>query len=295
MTIHAALARQMSRPLFPPPDAAVSLVPGKVMHARFKPKAHRFSYSVFCLLIDLDRLDEAHAASALFSVNRFNLVAFRPGDHAVPGQSNAPVDLADRIREHAAAAGLNLAGGRVLLLAYPRFLGFVFNPISVYFAYDAGGDLKMLVYEVRNTFGEMHTYVAPIEPGQLGPEGLKQERNKVFYVSPFLDMPMRYHFRIRPPVDDVAIRILETDPEGPILSATFHGRRRSLTNGAVLKLSLAMPLMTMKVVAGIHWEALKLWLKGVLLHTRPAPPPPVSFTDTPPPPQGPAPMHLSSR
>jgi uncharacterized protein len=295
MTIHATIARQASRPLFPPPDAAVSLVPGKVMHARFKPKAHRFSYSVFCLLIDLDRLAEANAASSLFSVGRFNLVTFRARDHATPGKTDDPVDLAARIRNHAAETGLDLTGGRVLLLAYPRVLGFVFNPIAVYFAYGADGDLKMVVYEVRNTFGEMHTYVAPVEPGQLGPEGLKQERNKVFYVSPFLDMPMRYHFRIRPPVEDVAIRILETDAEGPILSATFHGRRQALTTGSVLKLSIAMPLMTLKVVAGIHWEALKLWLKGVLLHTRPAAPSPVSYTDTPPSPQHPAPKHLRLR
>ncbi len=119
----------------------------------------------------------------------------------------------------------------------------------------------------------MHSYVAPGRGRALGPEGLKQERNKIFYVSPFLDMPMRYHFRIRPPVDDVAVRILENRCEGPILSATFHGRRVDLTTGAVLKLSLAMPLMTLKVIAGIHWEALKLWLKGVALHSRPKPPP----------------------
>ncbi len=86
------------RPLFPPPAAAVSLLPGKVMHARFKPKAHRFSYSVFCLLIDLDRLEEADRQSPFFSVGRFNIVSFRPGDHATPGKSAEPVDLAARIR-----------------------------------------------------------------------------------------------------------------------------------------------------------------------------------------------------
>jgi DUF1365 family protein len=260
---------------FPPPADAASLYPGQVMHARMKPKVHRFTYGVFCLLIDLGRLDEADRQSRLFRVNRAGLLAFRESDHGPADGSSLLVHVAGLL----APSGVNLAGGRVLLLCYPRLLGFVFNPIAVYFAYDAGGALRGIVYEVRNTFGEMHTYVAPIAEGELSEAGVRQERDKLFYVSPFMDMPMRYRFRLRPPGESVAVRILETDAEGPILAATFHGERRQLTSAEVVKACVRWPFMTLKVVAGIHWEALKLWLKGVRLHTRPPPPEAVSYHD----------------
>jgi uncharacterized protein len=271
---HVAIWRSRTGPSVSSAAASRDAGAGKVMHARMKPKVHRFNYSVFCLLIDIDRLDEAHASSALFSVRHFNLLGFRQSDH---GDGSA--QLSPHIRSLAWQAGVDLTGGRLLLLCYPRVLGFVFNPISVYFGYDLTGALAIIIYEVRNTFGEMHTYVAKIEPGQLGPEGVKQERDKLFYVSPFMDMPLRYHFRLRPPDKQVAVRILETDAEGPILAATFHGGLKDLTSFHILKACLKMPFMTAKVVAGIHWEALKLWMKGVVLVTRPAPPEKTSFSD----------------
>lgn len=261
-------------PLFPPPDAAVSLVPGRVMHARMKPKPHRFQYRVFNLLIDLDRLGEAGRASRLFRIGAgWSLASFRESDHG---------DGATPLRRHAqtllAPSGIDLAGGRVLLLCYPRILGFVFNPISLYFCYDAREQLQAVIYEVRNTFGEMHSYVAPVAPGELTEGGLRQARDKLFYVSPFLDMPMRYHFRVLPPGETVKVRILETDRDGPILAASFAGQRQALTTPSLVRACLGMPLMTLKVVAGIHWEALKLWLKGIGLRSRPAPPPaPASY------------------
>lgn len=262
---------------FAPPEAAATLYPGDVMHARLKPKPHRFAYKVFTLLVDVDRLDQAHAQSALFSVNRFNLLSFHERDH---GKADA-AGLGLHIHALARQAGVDLTGGRILLQAYPRLMGFAFNPISVYFGYRADGELALLIYEVRNTFGEMHSYVAPILPGELGAAGVRQERNKLFYVSPFIDMAQRYHFRVLPPGEKLNIRILETDADGPLLAASFTGRRRDLTTFNIVKTCLPMPLMTLKVVAGIHWEALKLWLKGVALQTRPPPPPPVSFSDTP--------------
>ncbi len=260
---------------FPAPEAAATLYPGDVMHARMKPKPHRFAYKVFCLLIDIDRLAEANRLSRLFSVNRFNLLGFREKDHG----AGLETGLSAQIRALAAQAGVDISGGRILLLAFPRLLGFVFNPLSVYFCYGRSGDLAMVVYEVRNTFGEMHSYIAPVEPGQLSEAGVRQERDKLFYVSPFIDMTPRYHFRLRPPGDTLNVRILETNGDGPLLAATFAGRRRDLTTLAVLKSCAWMPFMTMKVVVGIHWEALRLWLKGVRLQTRPMPPEPFSFED----------------
>jgi uncharacterized protein len=256
---------------FPPPDAPAALYRGQVMHARMKPKAHRFSYGVYNLLIDIDALPQAHAISRFFSVGRFNLLSFQPQDH---GDGATP--LAKHVRTLLRDAGLAVNPQRILLLCYPRVLGFVFNPISVYFAYGAGDQLVGVVYEVRNTFGDMHTYVAPIAAGELSEAGVRQERNKLLHVSPFMDMPMRYRFRLRPPGEDIAVRILETDGEGPILAATFTGRLTPLSTWGALKAFVSVPLLTLKVVAGIHYEAMKLWFKGVRYFGRPTPPPAAS-------------------
>jgi DUF1365 family protein len=263
---------------FAPPDAAALLYPGDVMHARMKPKPHRFAYKVFCLLIDLDRLDEA-AASPLFSIGRFNLLSFRESDHGSEDRTAPKGHLRGHVDALLAPAGIDASGGRVLLLCYPRMFGFAFNPISVYFVYAASGAPVAMIYEVRNTFGEMHTYVCPVENGQMNEAGIRQERDKLFYVSPFMAQEMRYRFRILPPGPRVSVRILENDAEGPILAATFTGTPRSLTSAEILKACIAMPLMTLKVVAGIHWEAAKLWFKGIAFYNRPARPKPVSYND----------------
>jgi DUF1365 family protein len=183
---------------FAPPEAAALLYPGDVMHARMKPKPHRFAYKVFCLLIDLDRLDEA-AASPLFSIGRFNLLSFRESDHGSEDRTAPKGHLRRHVDTLLAPTGIDAAGGRVLLLCYPRMLGFAFNPLSVYFVYAASGEPVAMIYEVRNTFGEMHTYVCPIEDGQMNEAGIRQERDKLFYVSPFMAQEMRYRFRILPP------------------------------------------------------------------------------------------------
>ena len=160
-----------------------------------------------------------------------------------------------------AAQGLE-APARILLLAYPRVLGFTFNPLAVYYCYDAQGRITSLVYEVRNTFGGMHPYVLPVGDGGLDARGLRQEQAKLFYVSPFLHMDHHYRFRMRPPGETVHIRILECDAHDPVLAATFQGGRQAVTTTTLLCACLALPFMTFKVVAAIHWQALKLWLKG---------------------------------
>jgi hypothetical protein len=147
-------------------------------------------------------------------------------------------------------------------------LGYTFNPLSVYFCYGDTGDLILIIYEVRNTFGEIHSYALPVQPGDLSDAGIRQQQDKLFYVSPFVEMAMRYHFRISPPADTVKLRILETDGSGPLLAATFNGCRRALTTSTLLRAFFALPLVTFKIVAAIHWEALRLWLKGVPLVPR---------------------------
>jgi DUF1365 family protein len=244
-----------------PANAAAALYFGEVMHARLKPIGHRFSYHVMSLLIDLDRLDEADRQSPLFAVNRAALYSFYEADHGERDGSS----LRAYAQRCAAARGIDLTGGRVLLLCYPRLFGYTFNPLSAYFCYSAGGGLALIVYEVRNTFGELHPYVLPVQPGEISAAGVRQQQDKLFYVSPFIEMAMRYHFRVSPPGHSVKLRILETDNEGPLLAAAFSGRRRGLTTAALLRSCFSLPLVTFKIVAAIHWEALRLWLKGTRL------------------------------
>ena len=246
-------------------DDAAALYFGEVMHARLKPMGHRFSYRVMSLLIDLDRLEAADRQSRLFGVNRAALYSFNEADHGMRDGSSLRV-YAQRC---AAADGIDLTGGRILLLCYPRLLGYTFNPLSAYFCYRADGELALIIYEVRNTFGDIHAYVLPVKPGELSDAGVRQTQDELFYVSPFVEMAMRYHFRVSPPGEQVKLRILETDREGPLLAATFNGRRHTLTNAALLRSFFALPLVTFKIVAAIHWEALRLWLKGARLVLRP--------------------------
>ena len=244
---------------------AAALYFGDVMHARLKPIGHRFSYRVMSLLIDLDRLDAADRQSRLFGVNRAALYSFNEADHGERDGSS----LRTYVQNCAAGRGIDLTGGRVLLLCYPRLLGYTFNPLSAYFCYCADARLALVIYEVRNTFGDIHAYVLPVKPSEISDAGVRQQQDKLFYVSPFIEMAMRYHFRVSPPGHTVKLRILETDREGPLLSATFHGRRRPLTTAALLRSFFSLPFVTLKIVAAIHWEALRLWLKGA----RPVPRP----------------------
>lgn len=259
----------------PPPNAPAVLYVGDVMHQRMKPFGHRFQYRVFSLSIDLDRLGEAGRLSALFSVNRRNLVSFYEDDHAGGGDLRSHADklLADACVERPA---------KILLVCYPRIFGYVFNPLSVYYAYDERDALIALIYEVRNTFGERHSYVCPVEHGEISESGVRQTCDKLFYVSPFIGTSMHYHFRMLPPGEEIRWRILETDAEGPLLAATFAGQQKSLTSRILGYLLVTIPFLTVKIMAGIHWEALKLWLKGAVYIRRPPPPPPVSMKPTSP-------------
>ncbi|MBN9218622.1 MAG: DUF1365 domain-containing protein [Mesorhizobium sp.] len=258
-----------------PPQAAAALYPGEVMHARLKPFGHRFVYSVFSLLVDIDRLAELDRMTWLLKVNRAGLASFHESDH-VERDGETLRCFADRLL---AGAGLSEPAARILLLAYPRILGYVFNPISVYFCYGKAGTLIALIYAVRNTFGQRHTYVAPLEAGDLTPAGVRQTRTKIFPVSPFIDMGTRYHFHILPPGKVVRLRIHETENGEPLLSATFAGKNQPLGTARLAACLLKFPFMTWKIVAGIHWEALKLWLKGARFRSSPPAAEPVSYRD----------------
>lgn len=238
---------------------AVSLYCGEVFHARLRPAAHRFRYRVFSVLVDLDRLPEAGRTACLFSVNRPNVLAFHERDHGPRDGTSLRAHADGLLRAH----GIDCSGGRILLLAYPRCFGFVFNPLSVYYAYGADGALRAVLCEVRNTFRESHTYVLPVEPGGRTPAGLRRNALKTFRVSPFLGMAMQYDFRLEMPAEKLRLRILTSDSGGPVLAAGFTARRRDLTSSVALAALASVPFMTLKVVVAIHWEAFRLWLKNV--------------------------------
>lgn len=237
---------------------------GVVAHARFKPVRHRLTYKVFSFLLDLDELDEAAASLRFFSRNRFNLFSLYDRDHGA-GRSGG---LAAHVRETLAEAGLD-GSGRILMLAYPRMLGYAFNPLTVYYCHDCSGALAAILYEVRNTFGGRHSYLIPVE--DTG-ETIGQAAGKVFHVSPFIDMDMRYRFTLSRPSDRVSVFIQTSDADGPVLNASFTGKAAPVTDRKLLALFFRYPLMTFKVIAGIHWEALRLLLKGLRL--RPGAPAP---------------------
>lgn len=253
--------------------APAAIAAGRVMHARLKPVSHRFAYRVFYILVDLDRLDEAARLSRIFSVDRANLVSFRQRDHA----SGSGRSLKREIVSALAGSGIDLAGGHILLLCHPRILGYAFNPLSVYYCYGREGALAALVYEVSNTFGERHSYVVPVADAAGGT--VRQERDKRFHVSPFIDMDKRYRFRLEPPGATVRLRILETGGDGPEFAAALNLRREPLSTAALARRCIWGPLTAVKVVAAIHFEALRLWLKGAPVFGRPAPPAPFSHSD----------------
>lgn len=239
---------------------------GEVVHLRVRPRRHRLRYRVFALLLDLDEIDGLAARFAIFSRNRFNLFSFHDRDHG----SGDGAALRPWIEGHLAAAGIALDGGPIRLLCYPRILGYVFNPLSVYFCHRRDGALVAIVYEVNNTFGERHSYLIPVaEPQAMT---IRQSSPKRFYVSPFMETEGRYDFRIRAPGESVLVTVNHGDAGGLLLHAAFRGRRVELGDGALAAAFLAFPLMTLKVIAGIHWEALRLWRKGIAFHRRPAPP-----------------------
>ena len=246
------------------------------MHQRLKPFGHRFEYTVFSLLIDLDRIKDAARQTWLFSLNGFNLAAFFERDHIDPRVSIPDKGIRVYVDQLFANGGMSRPH-RVELLAYPRILGHAFNPITLYYAYGVDGALTGMIYEVRNTFGERHTYVCPIEQGELTNAGLRQSRHKILHVSPFIGMQAKYNFRLRPPTDELQFRILESDPEGPLLAATFSGSIKPLTSMSLLQCCLLVPFLGLKVVGGIHFEALRLWLKGAVFHRSPPPPDAASY------------------
>ena len=238
-------------------EGAATLYHGVVAHRRLRPVGHGFSYRVFSMLFDIDRISELETEARWFSRNRFNLFSFHDADHAFEEGETISDSLRALLRSHGYSGA-----GRIDLLCYPRILGYVFNPLSVFYCRNAEGDLEAVLYEVRNTFGGRHSYLMPVERGAAI---IRQSADKVFHVSPFMDMNHSYAFRLTPPGETVSVFIHQTDPEGPIFNASFAGRAEPAADAALLSAFFRYPLMTLKVVAAIHYEAARLFMKGLRL------------------------------
>ena len=246
---------------------ASALYRGEVMHRRLRPRAHRLAYRVFWLLLDLSEIDRLDRRLKLFSRGRFNLLSFHDRDHG----DGTPTPLRAQVEALLARAGLDIAGGPIRLLTMPRVLGYVFNPISLFYCHHRDARLAAVIYEVTSTFGVRHAYLIPVPAADQAAGEISQCAARALHVSPFMGMEMDYGFRGHAPGERLDLTIDGLDADGLLITAAMSGDRRPLDDRGVRSAVLALPLMTLKVTAAIHWEALKLWIKGVRLTCQPSP------------------------
>jgi DUF1365 family protein len=229
---------------------------GSVIHKRFKPKIHSFNYKVFSLLIDLSEIDLLNKNLKIFSYNKFNIISFFNKDHGPRDGSSLKNWVVNNLKKN----NIETNDIQIKILCYPRIFGYVFNPLSVFYVYDKNSDLISILYEVKNTFGEQHTYIFKT----------KKENNliqhvckKKFHVSPFIQMNCVYFFRLLKPGNKISVIIDVQDPEGKILYTSQDGIKSELNNNNLITSYLKHPLMTFKIIMAIHFEAFKLWIKRI--------------------------------
>jgi uncharacterized protein len=233
-----------------------SIYNGQVIHKRFKPKVHSFKYSVFSLLIDLSELKLLDKKVNFFSYNKFNWISFYDKDHGDRDGSS----LIDWVNKNLKKNNITSENIKIKILCYPRIFGFVFNPLSVFYVYNANNNLVSILYEVKNTFGEQHTYIFRVEKdGNL----IQNNCSKKFHVSPFIEMNCNYFFRILKPGNKISVIIDQYDNEDKILYASQDGVRTDFNTKYLIKSYLKHPIMTFKIIIAIHYEAFKLWAKGI--------------------------------
>jgi DUF1365 family protein len=230
-----------------------------VVHRRLNPLRHELRYRVFNLFADVDRLEEAASHLRLFSYNRFNLFSINDRNHG-PGDGTP-------VREHVWKLARGADGGeavtRIFMFCYPSVLGYVFNPLTVYYGFDAEDRLRLMIYEVNNTFSGRHSYVVPVG------ETFAQTAPKHFFVSPFNAVEGKYDFHFSAPGEKMALGIALSVEGKPILNAYVSGERMALSDANLARSFLGLPFLTFKVIGAIHLQALRLWWKGLKLNTRP--------------------------
>ena len=229
---------------------------GKVIHKRFKPKVHYFKYKVFSLLIDLSELEILDKNVNFFSYNKFNLISFYEKDHGDRDGSS----LTSWVKKNLEKNNIQAKDIKIKILCYPRIFGFVFNPLSVFYVYNLQDQLISILYEVKNTFGEQHTYIFKVtKDANL----VQNNCSKKFHVSPFIEMNCNYFFRLLKPGNKISVVIDQYDNEDQILYASQDGTRSDFNTHHLIKSYLKHPIMTFKIILAIHFEAFKLWAKGI--------------------------------
>ena len=229
---------------------------GFVTHRRFKPKRNFFSYKTFSLLIDLNEVENLERKIKFFSYNKFNILSFYNVDHG-PRDGSC---LIKWVKKVLAESRMNFESGTIKLLCFPRFFGYVFNPLSIFYCYDKNLQLKAVLYEVKNTFNEQHTYVFPASTSS---NLILHKCDKKFYVSLFIEMKTFYNFRLLKPGNTMNVFIKQADIGGTLLTACQTGKRIELNNKNLFVQFLKHPLMSFKVILAIHFEAFRLWSKGI--------------------------------
>ena len=233
---------------------------GFVTHRRFTPLRHFFSYKTFSILFDLDELESLQKKISLFSYNKFNLFSFYNRDHGDRSGDN----LSDWVKDNLKKNNLNFNISKIKLLCFPRIFGYVFNPLSIFYCYE-NSNLKVVLYEVKNTFNEQHTYIFPVDQNS---KIISQHCNKKFYVSPFIEMETDYNFRLSEPAERLKVYIKQTDKIGKVLIACQTGKKQIMSTKQLLIHFLFHPMMTLKIILAIHFEALRLWKKGAIFKKR---------------------------
>lgn len=242
---------------------------GEVMHRRTVPVRHAFRYPIAIFALDLDELPELDRRLRWFSVNRPNLIAFHDHDHLDGGPGNTKAKVLAFLRTH----GVELDGGPITLVTQCRMFGYVFNPVSFYYCHRPNGRLQCVVAEVNNTFGERYLYLLSddVRTGDNAAGGYRRyAARKVMHVSPFVSMDARYEFRFAPVGDRLSVFMTEYEHGQRFFAAYLRGRRTALTDGALAWLVLRYPLLTLRIIGAIHWQALRLYLKGAPFHHQPA-------------------------
>jgi uncharacterized protein len=238
---------------------------GNLRHRRFAPRLHAFSYPVYMAFLDVDHLPELMNVSPLSSYNKWNVTAYCERDHfGAPDKS-----LRARLAEDAATHGVQLPDGQIFLLTHLRYLGYVFNPVSFYYCYDRAGNLAMLMAEVSNTFGERHNYWLTVACERTSTAAKRYNTAKEMHVSPFMDMALDYDWIFTPPGDLLVAHMNTLAAGTPFFDATLQLERRPWEARFLHRALAAYPLMTLRVTAAIHWQALKLWVKKIPVFTHP--------------------------
>ena len=232
---------------------------GVVTHKRFKPVKHFLKYKTFSFFIDLDEIEKLDKNNIIFSFNRFNIFSFYNRDHGDRDGKSLKNWVMDNLIKFKISENIN----KIKLLCYPRIFGYVFNPLSIFYCYQ-DEKLKVIFYEVKNTFNEQHTYIFKVNDSNI----VTQKCKKKFYVSPFMNMDTYYSFKLLNPDEKLSVTIEQTDKKDTILTAVQTGERKDFNLKQLVVNFFKYPLMTIKIISAIHFEALLLWKKGAIYRKR---------------------------